>query len=93
MVSIYGLKDIDLKSIISFIVTMETGSQYNASRLLGCSVATISHNIKRTQLYCGAPLFIREGRRLTPTKDAVLLKAELKSCLLQLSSVLCKGNE
>lgn len=92
MIQTHELKNIDLKAIIAFIVMMEAGSQYNASRILGCSTATISNHIKRTQLYFKSPLFIREGRGLIPTKDAVLLTDELKACLLQLSSILSKEN-
>jgi DNA-binding transcriptional LysR family regulator len=85
------LTQIDLKSIISFIIVVETKTLMAASEVLDCSQASVSIYLKRLRSIVDEPLFTREGRYLQPTEAAILLSARFKSCLIELYEMLPKS--
>lgn len=84
------LMDVDFRSILTFIIFVDTGSLYSASPVLGCSASSISLHLKRVRSYFHDPLFIREGRNLNPTEYAVDLSHKLKLAFYDLDTV-CHG--
>ncbi|MFQ0834368.1 LysR family transcriptional regulator [Citrobacter gillenii] len=84
------LMDVDFRSILTFIVFVDTGSLYGASLVLGCSASSISLHLKRVRSYFNDILFIREGRNLNPTEYAVELSHQLKLAFYNLDTV-CHG--
>ncbi|WP_442870754.1 LysR family transcriptional regulator [Citrobacter sp. Awk 4] len=84
--------EIDFRTIIVFIVFVETGSLYSASLILGCSPSSVSIHLKRVRHYFHEPLFIREGRSLEPTEYAIKLSQQLKSCFMSFDTILTKDN-
>lgn len=59
------VRDIDVALLRAFVTVIETGGVTNASRMLSRTQAAVSQQIKRLEELLGAPLFMREHKRLT----------------------------
>jgi DNA-binding transcriptional LysR family regulator len=55
------------KYIDTFVAAMEAGSFVRAAELLHVTPSTVSYQIKQLELWLGAPLFERSGRKVLPT--------------------------
>jgi len=55
------------KYIDTFVAAMEAGSFVRAAELLHVTPSTVSYQIKQLEIWLGAPLFERSGRKVLPT--------------------------
>lgn len=83
------LRKIDLNCIKFFLAVMKYRTIYNASVALKCSSPTVSLMLKRFCDYFPFPLFVREGRCLTPTKYGIELNKKLELIFQELEVTLC----
>ncbi|QIU92591.1 helix-turn-helix domain-containing protein [Yokenella regensburgei] len=85
------LMNIDFKSILAFVVVVETGNLYCASVLLGCSQPAVSIYLKRVRKAFINPLFMKEGRHLVPTDYAIALSRDLRKSLGPFCDIISKN--
>lgn len=75
------MHDFDMNLVKPFVKVYELNSITKAAELLNVSQPAISGSIKRLELYLGYPLFIRSGRRLSPTPNAQSFYSQVSSIL------------
>jgi len=66
---------------------MLTGSVSGAARLLNLTQPAVSRTLQHAELQLGFPLFQRSRNRLVPTREALLLDAEIAKLFHQLENV------
>ena len=70
-----------IKSLRAFVLTMEHGSLTLASKAMNLSQPAASRLLQQLEEEFGAPLFYRDSKTLTPSRDAELFHPEA-SCIL-----------
>jgi DNA-binding transcriptional LysR family regulator len=80
--------ELAVQQLRSFCVVFERQSYSSAARELGLSVPTIWEQVRALEKRSGATLFVRVGRRITPTPAAGVLHQSLRSLLTGLDSTL-----
>ncbi|UVJ42050.1 LysR family transcriptional regulator [Pseudomonas sp. LS1212] len=78
---------ISLRHIEVFRATMQAGSVTGAARLLFTSQPTVSRELARLESLSGLRLFDREGGRLVPTAQAMLLLEEVERSYIGLERI------
>ncbi|RON47943.1 LysR family transcriptional regulator [Pseudomonas frederiksbergensis] len=78
---------ISLRQIEVFRSIMLAGSVTGAARLLFTSQPTVSRELARLELVSGLRLFDREGGRLLPTAQALMLLDEVERCYVGLERI------
>lgn len=71
----------DLNLLKTFDVVMKTRSVNEAAETLGITAPAVSHALNRLREQYQDPLFIRQGRGITPTNFAIELHAEIQEPL------------
>ncbi|GAL15344.1 transcriptional regulator LysR family [Vibrio astriarenae] len=71
----------DLNLIRIFVAVYGNGSYTQAARALNISQPAVSQAIKRLEDSVGMPLFIRQGRGITPTAKAVSMAEPLETAM------------
>ena len=79
--------DISLRHIEVFRAIMQAGSVTGAARLLFTSQPTVSRELARLETLSGLRLFDREGGRLLPTAQALLLLEEVERAYVGLERI------
>ncbi|MBW8357326.1 MULTISPECIES: LysR family transcriptional regulator [Pseudomonas] len=79
--------DISLRHIEVFRAIMQAGSVTGAARLLFTSQPTVSRELARLEALSGLRLFDREGGRLLPTAQALLLLEEVERAYVGLERI------
>ncbi|MDP9528853.1 LysR family transcriptional regulator [Pseudomonas protegens] len=79
--------DISLRHIEVFRAIMQAGSVTGAARLLLTSQPTVSRELARLESLSGLRLFDREGGRLLPTAQALLLLEEVERAYVGLERI------
>ncbi|WP_248766021.1 LysR family transcriptional regulator [Pseudomonas protegens] len=79
--------DISLRHIEVFRAIMQAGSVTGAARLLLTSQPTVSRELARLEKLSGLRLFDREGGRLLPTAQALLLLEEVERAYVGLERI------
>ncbi|MFK3794273.1 MULTISPECIES: LysR family transcriptional regulator [Pseudomonas] len=79
--------DISLRHIEVFRAIMQAGSVTGAARLLFTSQPTVSRELARLESLSGLCLFDREGGRLQPTAQALLLLEEVERAYIGLERI------
>ena len=79
--------DISLRHIEVFRAIMQAGSVTGAARLLFTSQPTVSRELARLEALSGLRLFDREGGRLLPTAQAMLLFEEVERAYVGLERI------
>jgi len=79
--------DISLRHIEVFRAIMQAGSVTGAARLLFTSQPTVSRELARLESLSGLSLFDREGGRLLPTAQAMLLLEEVERAYVGLERI------
>ncbi|MCU7645865.1 LysR family transcriptional regulator [Pseudomonas piscis] len=79
--------DISLRHIEVFRAIMQAGSVTGAARLLFTSQPTVSRELGRLESLSGLCLFDREGGRLLPTAQAMLLLEEVERAYVGLERI------
>lgn len=79
--------DISLRHIEVFRAIMQAGSVTGAARLLFTSQPTVSRELARLESLSGLRLFDREGGRLLPTAQALLLLEEVERAYVGLERI------
>ena len=69
-----------LNALKVFEVVARRSSMTEASDELNVSHSSVSHQIKQMEEYFGQTLFVREGRGIRPTQEAVEFASELQDC-------------
>ncbi len=75
-----------LKSLQSFEATARLGTIGKASHELHVTHSAISQNIKQLEEYLGHPLFVRAGRNLLPSENALKYLEEIRAALDQIQN-------
>lgn len=78
---------ISLRHIEVFRATMQAGSVTGAARLLFTSQPTVSRELARLESLSGLRLFDREGGRLVPTAQAMMLLEEVERSYIGLERI------
>ncbi|MFJ4192646.1 LysR family transcriptional regulator [Pseudomonas sp. NPDC089534] len=78
---------ITLRHVEVFRSIMQTGSVTGAARLLLTSQPTVSRELARLEQVSGLRLFEREGGRLRPTAQALMLLEEVERCYVGLERI------
>ncbi|KJG40777.1 LysR family transcriptional regulator [Photobacterium angustum] len=79
---------LDLNLLVVFLEVYRLRSITLASESLGLTQPGVSGALKRLQSQLDAPLFIREGRGISPTHVAIQLANEVEPALTQVESAL-----
>lgn len=79
--------DISLRHIEVFRAVMQAGSVTGAARLLFTSQPTVSRELARLENLSGLSLFDREGGRLLPTAQAMMLLEEVERAYVGLERI------
>lgn len=77
----------ELHQLEAFSAVMSAGSITGAGRLLGRSQPSVTRAIQDLELELGYALFDRKGPRVTPTRRAFLLYAEVERSLVGLEAI------
>ncbi|WP_236874199.1 helix-turn-helix domain-containing protein [Citrobacter portucalensis] len=67
----------DFRPMLVFVAVVELNGIRQAARVLGCSEPSVCISLKRFREKYRHPLFIREGRKLEPTPEALSLARKL----------------
>lgn len=78
---------ISIRQIEIFRSIMQSGSVTGAARLLFTSQPTVSRELARLEHICGLRLFDREGGRLLPTAQALMLIEEVERCYVGMERI------
>lgn len=79
---------LDLNLLVVFLEVYRLRSITLASESLGLTQPGVSGVLKRLQSQLGTPLFVREGRGISPTHAAIQLAAEIEPALTKVESAL-----
>lgn len=77
----------NLRQIEAFRAVIGTGNMTQAGEILGITQPAISRLIRDLEEEYGLQLFVRRSGRIEPTKDAVLLHAEVERCYGELEQM------
>ncbi|ARV74554.1 LysR family transcriptional regulator [Vibrio campbellii] len=80
--------NLDLNLLVVFLEVYRLRSITLASESLGLTQPGVSAALKRLQSQLGAPLFVREGRGISPTHAAIKLANEIEPALTAVESAL-----
>lgn len=80
--------NIDLNLLVVFLEVYRLRSITLASESLGLTQPGVSGVLKRLQSQLGSPLFVREGRGISPTHAAIKLANEIEPALTAVESAL-----
>lgn len=85
-IQISNMKNIDFlsldgRSLKTFLMVLEEESISRAANRLGVTQSAVSHLLDKLRLAMGDPLFVRVGRGIAPTEQAVALRAPVQAVL------------
>jgi DNA-binding transcriptional LysR family regulator len=83
----------DLNLLRALDALLATGSVTAAAERLHLSVPATSHTLARARSVMGDPLFVRAGRRLTPTPRAVAMKPGIARLLAEADALVAAPGE
>jgi len=83
--------NLDGHALNTFLTVLEEGSVTNAATRLGFSQSAISHTLDKLRKNFDDPLFIRDGRGISPTAKALTLKEPIESILNNLNLITKNG--
>src|SRR5579862_5031537 len=83
----------ELRQLEAFAAVITTGSVTAAGRLLGRSQPAITRLIQELEAEVGYPLFTRNGPRVTPTEQGILLYEEVEHVLAGLHQIEKRADE
>ncbi|MBX8570521.1 LysR family transcriptional regulator [Pseudomonas cichorii] len=78
---------ISFRQVEIFRTIMQSGSVTGAARVLFTSQPTVSRELARFEQVCGFRLFDREGGRLLPTAQALMLMQEVERCYVGMERI------
>ena len=87
------MKAWDLNLLRALDALLATGSVTAAAERLHLSVPATSHTLARARDAMGDPLFVRAGRRLTPTPRALAMKPVIARLLAEADALLAAPGE
>jgi len=87
------MKSWDLNLLRALDALLATGSVTNAAERLHLSVPATSHTLARAREAMGDPLFVRAGRRLTPTPRALAMKSTIARLLAEADALVAAPGE
>ena len=87
----FDYSDLDCKALETFLAVLETVSVTKAAEALGVSQSAVSHTLDKLRLTFDDPLFIRNGRGISPTAKALSLHEPVESILGDIKSLTNKG--
>lgn len=87
------MKTWDLNLLRALDALLATGSVTAAAERLHLSVAATSHTLARAREAMGDPLFVRAGRRLTPTPRALAMKPAIARLLAEADALVAAPGE
>ena len=82
------LTQIDLNLMLVFIIVYESPSVSVAARRLGVGQPAVSNSLKKLRCLFDDPLFLRDGRGMSPTSKAHSLAAQISAALQLLQNVI-----
>jgi DNA-binding transcriptional LysR family regulator len=87
------MKSWDLNLLRALDALLATGSVTAAAERLHLSVPATSHTLARAREAIGDPLFVRAGRRLTPTPRALAMKPVITRLLAEADALVAQPGE
>jgi len=78
---------LDARMLHQFLTVYDSGSVTGAALRLGIGQSAVSHTLDRLRDIVGDPLFVRQGRGITPTQKAHDLAQKLRLLLPQLQAL------
>lgn len=78
---------LNLRQLEVFRLTMQTRNLTEAARLLRVSQPAVSQTLKELEAQLGVSLFVRSGRRISPTGEARMLLPDIERLLAQSGAV------
>lgn len=87
------MKSWDLNLLRALDALLVTGSVTAAAERLHLSVPATSHTLARAREAMGDPLFVRAGRRLTPTPRALAMKPAIARLLTEADALVASPGE
>lgn len=76
-----------IRHVEAIHAVMLTGSVSGAARLINLTQPAVTRTLQHAELHLGFPLFQRSRNRLIPTREALLLHAEIAKLFNQLEAV------
>ncbi|TRX54484.1 LysR family transcriptional regulator [Thalassomonas sp. M1454] len=77
--------DLDGNALKTFLTVLEESSVTKAATRLGVTQSAVSHTLDRLRTVLDDPLFIREGRGISPTMKAISLQEPVEAILNRLT--------
>ncbi|MDO8456945.1 MAG: LysR family transcriptional regulator [Burkholderiaceae bacterium] len=87
------MKSWDLNLLRALDALLATGSVTHAAERMHLSVPATSHTLARAREAMGDPLFVRAGRRLTPTPRALAMKPTIARLLAEADALVAAPGE
>ena len=74
-----------------FLAVLEEGAVTKAAGRVGVTQSAVSHTLDRLRVVFGDPLFIRDGRGITPSAKALSLREPIEEILRRIDSLSLEG--
>jgi LysR family nitrogen assimilation transcriptional regulator len=82
-------KSPDLREMRSFLSVSRTGNFGRAARELNVSQQTVTHQIRKLEVYLGLRLLVRHGRGVSLTRAGICFRTRVEQIMQLLASPLC----
>ena len=84
--------DLSEQTLKTFLAVLEEGSVTKAAGRMGVSQSAVSHTLDKLRVIFDVPLFVRDGRGITPSARAESLRDPIEEILTRLNA-LCYKDE
>ncbi|MEP4076309.1 LysR family transcriptional regulator [Haloferula sp.] len=88
----FDYSSIDGHSLQTFIAVLEEGAVTKAAGRIGVSQSAVSHTLDKLRTIFDDPLFIRDGRGITPSARALALREPIEDILNRLHTLSHNGD-
>lgn len=78
---------LDGNTLKTFLAVMEEASVTKAAGRMGVSQSAVSHTLDKLRVIFDDPLFIRDGRGITPSSKALSLREPIEDIVMRLKSL------
>ncbi|KPX12822.1 LysR family transcriptional regulator [Pseudomonas syringae] len=83
---------VDLNTLLNFLVVYLEQGVTKAARRLNVKQPAVSNTLAKLRVHFHDPLFVRQGRGLTPTSKATQIVERLAPALLEIQELLADEN-
>jgi DNA-binding transcriptional LysR family regulator len=79
--------DLSVQTLKTFLAVLEEGAVTKAAGRMGVSQSAVSHTLDKLRLIFDDPLFVRDGRGITPSARAQSLREPIEDILTRLNAL------